>query len=187
MDDAQPPQQETSTLQWVWGLVQGDFNENPTVGQIICNAIITAIPLVDQVADARDLTANIKALAWDKRYNEFMVWLAFFFTLIGLIPSVGSLLKGVLKLVWRGAKLDEVLRYFNALAKGNGVRWLKELRAGKLRYYIQQAAQISKHVIDTFLDVLHQAKNYVPEWFQHMQNNFNELIDTLKVVRGKVD
>ena len=187
MDDAQPPQQETSTLQWIWGLVQGDFNENPTVGQIICNAIITAIPLVDQVADARDLTANIKALAWDKRYNEFMVWLAFFFTLIGLIPSVGSLLKGVLKLVWRGAKLDEVLRYFNALAKGNGVRWLKELRAGKLRDYSQQAAQIAKQVIDTCLDVLNQAKNYVPEWLQHMQSNFNELIDTLKVVRGKVD
>ena len=111
--------EEESTLDWIWGALQGDFNENPTIGQIIANAAITAIPLVDQVADGRDLVANLKALIWDKRYNEMAVWLGLFFTLIGLIPTLGSLLKGVLKLVYRGAKLDEVFRVFNALAKGN--------------------------------------------------------------------
>ena len=37
---------EESTLDWIWGAIQGDFNENPTIGQIITNAAITAIPLL---------------------------------------------------------------------------------------------------------------------------------------------
>ncbi len=45
-------------------MIQGDFNEDPTVVQIITNAVITAIPVVDQVGDVRNIAAGVKMLAW---------------------------------------------------------------------------------------------------------------------------
>lgn len=178
---------EDSILEWVWGTIQGDFNENPSVGQLITNAIITAIPVVDQVADVRDLTANLKAMIWDKRYDDFTVWLALFFTLIGLIPTVGSLLKGVLKLVWKGAKLDEVLRFFNKFMKGNGVRWLKELRAGKLKQYSKEAAQMGKDIIDNVSSTIREAMEYIPTWAGNIYQKMQALLSALKIVRSKID
>lgn len=178
---------EESTLDWIWGALQGDFNENPTIGQIITNAAITAIPLVDQVADGRDLVANLKALIWDKRYNEMTVWLGLFFTLIGLIPSLGSLLKGVLKLVYRGAKLDEIFKVFNALAKGNAWEWLKKLRAEELRQHADEAARMLKQVFDNIIDTLKEALSYVPSWAGDLYKNISDLIAELKSIRNQID
>jgi type VI secretion system secreted protein VgrG len=53
---------EESTLDWWWGVLQGDFNKNPTFGQILANTIITLIPVVDTVGDIRDVIANIIVL-----------------------------------------------------------------------------------------------------------------------------
>ena len=180
-------QDEDSILEWVWGAVQGDFNEDPTAGQIITNAVITAIPVVDQVADARDLAASVKALLWDKRHDDFEVWLAFFFTLIGLVPSVGSLLKGVLKLVWKGAKLDAILRVFNAFAKGNGVAWLKQLRAGGLREYSKQAAELGKKVLDNVTASLKEAMEYIPSWAGGIYQRMSDLLAELAIIRSKIE
>ncbi|HYH14958.1 MAG TPA: hypothetical protein VD794_07055, partial [Flavisolibacter sp.] len=51
---------------WVWGVAQGDFNEDQTVGQVVANMTITMVPFVDQVGDVRDITANLKFLIIDK-------------------------------------------------------------------------------------------------------------------------
>ena len=51
--------------EWLGEVAMGDFNENMSTGQIITNAVITAVPVVDQVADARDLIANGK----DREYR----------------------------------------------------------------------------------------------------------------------
>lgn len=179
--------EEQGTLDWIWGMLEGDFNENPTVGQIIANAAITAIPLVDQAADARDLVANLKALIWDKRYNEVAVWLGLFFTLIGLIPSLGSLLKGVLKLVYRGAKLDAVFKVFNALAKGNAWEWLQKLRAGELRKHADDAARMMKQIMDNIIDTLNEALSYVPRWADDLYGKISDLIAEIRVIRGKIE
>lgn len=175
------------TLNWIRGVLEGDFNENPTVGQIIANAAITAIPLVDQAADARDLVANLKALIWDKRYTEIAVWLGLFFTLIGLIPSLGSLLKGVLKLVYRGAKLDEVFKVFNALAKGNAWEWLKKLRAGELRQHADEAARMLKQVFDNIIDTLNEALSYVPHWAGDLYGKISDLITEMRMIRNQIE
>jgi hypothetical protein len=176
-----------SGLQWVWGVVQGDFNDNPTVGQVVANTVITSIPLLDQAGDARDLSANVKALAWDKRYNEYAVWLGFFFTLIGLIPGVGSLLKGVLKLVWQGAPIGRVLSFFNAHAKGNAVRWMKTLRAGQLNVYSQQAADSAKVLLDACIDNFKQAQVLIPSGMIDLQRQIQALVAVLQTVRTQVD
>jgi hypothetical protein len=81
---------------WFWEAVQGDFNEDRSTKQILVDAGISMIPLVDQVCDVRDLIANCKKLHHDVEDN--WAWVALALTLIGLFPILGSLVKGVLKI-----------------------------------------------------------------------------------------
>lgn len=84
---------------WLWEAVQGDFNDERSTGQIAFDAGISMIPLVDQVCDIRDLIANCKGIAQSKpEEDNTWKWVALALTLIGLFPSLGSLLKGVLKI-----------------------------------------------------------------------------------------
>ncbi|PJG57562.1 hypothetical protein [Aeromonas cavernicola] len=87
-----------SSLQWIWEALQGDFNANQTTGQIAANAVLGLIPVIDQVLDCRDLIANARDISRNPKQPEKWVFLCF--TLIGLIPSLGSALKGVLKIVF---------------------------------------------------------------------------------------
>jgi len=81
--------------EWFWEAIQGDFNENRSTGQIVADAAISMIPLVDQVCDVRDLIANCKKLRQEP--DDTWAWVALALTLIGLFPVLGSLVKGVLK------------------------------------------------------------------------------------------
>lgn len=83
---------------WLWEALEGDFNENRSTGQILIDAAISMIPLVDQICDVRDLIADVKKLSKD--LSDKWTWLAFALTLIGLFPSLGSLVKGVLKIIF---------------------------------------------------------------------------------------
>lgn len=96
--DKQPAEEEVSSnpWEWFWQAVQGDFNDNRSTGQIVVDAAISMIPLVDQVCDVRDLIANCKKLRQDA--SDTWAWVALALTLIGLIPFLGSFLKGVLKI-----------------------------------------------------------------------------------------
>ncbi|QUJ76584.1 hypothetical protein KDD17_00450 [Sulfitobacter albidus] len=146
-----------SGADWAWDVVQGDFNEDMTTGQIITNAIVTAVPGIDQVADLRDLVANGKALIWDKRYTEIGVWVGVFACLIGLIPSLGSLAKGVIKLVWRQAgEVGKILIYINKalhrrMPQVNGYRFLKKL-ADELPGHVAFVTQKFNEFLDMCTD-----------------------------------
>lgn len=97
---------DKSAWEWFWEAIQGDFNENRSTGQIVADAAISMIPLVDQVCDVRDLVANCKKLRQEP--DDTWSWVALGLTLIGLFPVLGSLVKGVLKVFFsyarRGAK-----------------------------------------------------------------------------------
>jgi len=86
---------DRSVWEWFWEAIQGDFNENRSTGQIVADAAISMIPLVDQVCDVRDLIANCKKLRQEP--DDTWAWVALALTLIGLFPVLGSLVKGVLK------------------------------------------------------------------------------------------
>ena len=141
-------------VEWTGEVAMGDFNEEMTTGQIVTNALVTAVPVVDQVADARDLIANGKALIWDRRYNEIAVWVGVFSCLIGLFPSLGSLAKGVIKLVWKNAgEVGRLLVYINrafhrtGLSEINGYRFLR-----KIADEIPGMVDAVKAKFDEFLD-----------------------------------
>lgn len=81
---------------WFWEAIEGDFNENRSTSQILVDAGVSMIPLVDQVCDLRDLIANCRKLSKDQ--TDVWNWVALVLTLIGLFPALGSLVKGVLKI-----------------------------------------------------------------------------------------
>lgn len=93
----QPPDEEVTSnpWEWFWQAVQGDFNDNRSTGQIVVDAAISMIPLVDQICDVRDLIANCKKLHED--VTDTWAWVALVLTLIGLVPFLGSAIKGALK------------------------------------------------------------------------------------------
>ncbi|MFC0252265.1 hypothetical protein [Massilia consociata] len=91
-----PEEVSSNPWEWFWQAVQGDFNENRSTGQIVVDAAVSMIPLVDQICDVRDLIANCKKLRQDP--SDTWAWVALALTLIGLIPFLGSFVKGVLKI-----------------------------------------------------------------------------------------
>lgn len=86
----------TNVFVWLWEAIQGDFNQERTTGQVVFDTAISMIPGVDQVCDVRDIVANCKQINEDK--SNPWAWVTLGLTLIGLFPTLGSLVKGVLKI-----------------------------------------------------------------------------------------
>ncbi len=91
-----------AAAQWIWEVLQGDFNENASTAQVATGTIISMIPFVDQICDVRDLVANCKKI--DDEPNSSWHWISLVLTLIGLFPTLGSLLKGSLKVMFSACR-----------------------------------------------------------------------------------
>jgi hypothetical protein len=83
----QQPAADKNVWEWLWEAIQGDFNDNRSTGQIAFDAAVSIIPVVDQICDVRDQDSS-----------DTWTWLALVLTLVGLFPSLGSVVKGVLKI-----------------------------------------------------------------------------------------
>ncbi|MFZ7096140.1 hypothetical protein ACOPJQ_05280 [Luteimonas dalianensis] len=88
----------SAAAEWIWEVLQGDFNEEQTTAQVITNTAISMIPIVDQICDVRDLVANCRKIHEDT--SNKWAWVALVLTLIGLFPTLGSLVKGCLKILF---------------------------------------------------------------------------------------
>jgi hypothetical protein len=86
------------TAEWVWVVIQGDFAEEQSTAQVITGTVVSMIPLVDQICDVRDVVANCKKI--NKDASNTWSWVALALTLIGLFPTLGSLAKGGLKILF---------------------------------------------------------------------------------------
>lgn len=87
-----------TTAQWIWEVIQGDFNDDPTTAQVVTGTVISMVPFVDQLCDVRDVVATCKKIHQDSS-NKWH-WVALGLTLIGLFPTFGSLVKGCLKVLF---------------------------------------------------------------------------------------
>jgi hypothetical protein len=71
--------------------------------------------------------------------------------------------------------------------KGNGVRWLKELKTGKLTNYANEAAQYGHKVIDQLSELLTRVKGQIPEKFQNIITKVNDTLNSLAEVKGRLN
>jgi hypothetical protein len=91
-------QDMSAAAEWIWVVIQGDFVEDQTVAQSVTGTVISMIPFVDQLCDVRDVVANCKKINEDA--NNKWTWVALVLTLIGLFPTLGSLVKGCFKVLF---------------------------------------------------------------------------------------
>lgn len=118
----------------VGGGVVGEFNEDPTFAMIGVDLGVSLIPILDQVSDVRDIIAHLYYMIGERQYDRFMRWLGLVFTLIGLVPEVGSVIKGASKFVIKGVR--EVLNHMGDLL-GRFQRVVPDIvDFGRLRQYI---------------------------------------------------
>jgi uncharacterized protein YqgV (UPF0045/DUF77 family) len=142
---------------WFWEAVEGDFNENRTTAQILVDAGISMIPLVDQICDVRDLIADCKKIIHEP--SDKWTWVALVLTLIGLFPTLGSLVKGVLKI-------------FFAFVRRSGGTAIKQTVAAGMTWVI---SFLRRREVQVFL----QSKK--------IDEVFEWLATEIKSVRGKID
>lgn len=123
-------------MNWMWGTVQGAFNDKMDLSQIVTDAVIGMIPLVGDVTAARDLIAISLGLAGDEhKRQDKMQWVLLVIFVFALIPVFGGVVKGVGRLalnvtedVAKNAKLlEDVIAFLNRIGHGNAVKWLREL------------------------------------------------------------
>ncbi|WP_343579889.1 polymorphic toxin type 15 domain-containing protein [Acinetobacter sp.] len=85
-------------IQYIFGFINGDFNKDPTVAQVIVGGLISMIPVADQICDIRDLLASVIVLS-DEEERTPENWLDLALVGIGVIPFFGSVFKTIAKLI----------------------------------------------------------------------------------------
>jgi hypothetical protein len=91
-------------LDFIWGTIQGEFNDNPSFGQIILDTLIGMIPGLGEMGDIRDLSAYVDKFSKNpEEMKDPWNWVGVFGALVGLIPVAGGLGKGLLKAIRKAA------------------------------------------------------------------------------------
>lgn len=84
--------------EWIWGALQGDFNQERSAGQIGLDMVVSLFPIVDTVCDLRDVCANIRQYRRDPDNKITLFFIAT--TVVGFFPEAGTVVKSALRLVW---------------------------------------------------------------------------------------
>jgi hypothetical protein len=108
-------EEEPGILSTIGGGLMGEFNEDPTFAMIGVDLGVSLIPIADQASDVRDIAAHLYYMIFQSQYDRFMRWLGLAFTLIGLVPEVGSAIKGASKFIIKGVR--EVLSHLSDLLR----------------------------------------------------------------------
>lgn len=91
-----------AAAEWIWEVLQGDFNDHASTAQVVTGTVISMIPFVDQICDVRDLVANCRSIKQEP--DNSWRWVSLVLTLIGLFPGLGSLFKGCFKVAFASAR-----------------------------------------------------------------------------------
>jgi len=117
-----------------------------------------------------------------------MVWIGFFITLIGLVPTVGSVIKGILKLLLKNTEkiLKEIIQVFNYFLKGNAIHWLKKLQSD-MGKHADDAAKIGIDIFNAIISKLKEVKEYIPGFMKHTHQMIKDWIETLSILKRKIN
>ena len=194
-------------LLWIGEALQGDWNEDRTPAQIAADAVLAMIPVVDQILDIRDICANCKKLSEDIDNGEY--WMNLSLSLIGLVPSFGSLAKGVLKIIFCYIRkfgtsavetaVDasvEALRFFlhdHKVVKLLGSydfgkcckKAAEELRSVKSSLDASRLSELFRKLMDNFRLLIEQVERFSQdgELVRMLHSKYNDLVS----IQSKID
>lgn len=131
MSDAR--QALADTGDWLWGVIAGNFDDRPqSTSQIIVAGVISMVPGIDQIMDVRDVLGSLFKMAPESgRTDDNTLELAF--TLIGLVPTVGSAGRMGMRLLFDGKTVNRAIAHLNGAGYGNALDWLKKTRVDSLK------------------------------------------------------
>lgn len=185
---------------WIWGTVQGAFNERATLSQILVDAAIGMIPLVGDVTAVRDLIAVVLQLVQNpkKREDPFQ-WILLVVLILALIPVIGGVLKGVGRLVIKAAgeaaqlasaaakaakmerALADIIAFLNRVGFGNAPEWLARLRfADHQATILRVFNELTQRLEKALLAAKSRMWLVLPE---RMRNSIDGLVHGLRTVR----
>lgn len=174
-------------------LILGDFNEQQMVSAQVVGGLVSLIPVMDQVLDARDVSGCLYRI--NKRGGLVKATLDdkvdLGFSAIGLVPAVGSAFKTIFKPLYRQRKLAKgafsggvaVVERMLGANKGGAVRWIKTLDwAGTTQAAILQADAALESCI-AMLEYIGQSHWWCPDRLARLAN---DVVPSLRAMRGKL-
>lgn len=189
----------SSRADWIGGSLMGEFNENPTSGQILLDMVVTMIPIVDQIGDARDLVAILLRMREESERERFLNWLSLTTCLIGLIPELGSALRAAARLVIRDflraggdiAKItretaDGVFAAIRSLGFGDPKVLIKSINWDRVASEVVAAYRELGRRAATVIDYLHSiVDGSTREFLTSLRRQF-EMVDADRQLRAAV-
>jgi hypothetical protein len=141
------------------------------------------IPVVDQAADVRDLSANIMTLLTEEERDKPENWLALSLTLVGCVPTFGSAVKGTCKVALKGGKgtsKDTLLAVLRGMGKGDPEKFLRTL---DWMDYAKQTSQIVSDVLKPCIEVATELASYANRMgADELGAYFLKLADEVKII-----
>lgn len=182
-------------------LLLGDFEENQNTAAQVVGGLISLIPVLDQVMDARDLSGSLfhisRAGGFKNASTDQVV--NFGFAAFGLIPEVGSAFKTVFKPMWkeRRAAKGAIHSGLNAIEsllgkkKGGSITWIRQELIGKWGTRTDQAISYANAGLAScialveFLATASGWKDWlVPDSIQELAR---QMLPGIKSLRGAID
>jgi len=198
----------TNAASYLWGTVQGAWNEKQSTSQIIIDAAIGMVPLVGDVTAGRDLVAVCCRLANDpKKREEATEWVLLVVLLFALIPVIGGVIKGAGRILIAAGKdiahvepvFADLVKIVNRLCHGNAVQWLRQLDLLKYqRQLVEKFGQFMDKLIETMdaistrlswvlSDELKASARYWSDQFKQLKALGNKMIPrALKDLNGRL-
>lgn len=145
------------TGDWLWGVIAGNFDDRPQfTSQIIVAGVISMVPGIEQIMDVRDLLGSLFKMSHASgRTEDNTIELAF--TLIGLVPTVGSAGRMGLRLLFDGKSVTRAVAHLNGAGYGNALEWLKNMRVESLKSAAFAACDEALKLLDDIAASLKQA------------------------------
>ena len=142
--EALGPSPDTGFVEWLWGTIKGDFEDDPEPSQIVATMGVGFVPVLGQLADLRDIVANLYLLSKDEGWRDTWRWIGLVVTLVGFVPGVGDVLKGCFRFAVRGLRRGmggaavELAEAFAKLGLGSPQRWLDEVDFGSVSHAVRE-------------------------------------------------
>ena len=175
---------------WLWGTVQGAWNEKQSTSQIVVDAGIGMVPLVGDVTAVRDLLAVGTGLAQEpQKRDDTMQWVLLVILLFALIPVVGGVIKGVGRLLLRVGKnaaenhaiLEETITFLNRVGQGDAIKFIKELDVTRYqRELIAKFNAFCDKMSSTMLGMRDKLGWFVPQTMKDRMGAWAQAFSNLK-------
>ncbi|MGF1726518.1 AHH domain-containing protein [Photobacterium nomapromontoriensis] len=139
----------------------GDLNQDPTSGQLMLSTILSVVPGVDQVMDARDIAINLFYLTEEENQQNPEYWFGLTLTAIGAVPAIGSVMKGVGKAIQAEKSRDDLFAVLRGMGKGSVETFIANI---DWQFIQQQVLQVVIEVVDNFSNVLCTLADYADKF-----------------------